>query len=98
MFKTHFLSDDDDDKIIFYKKYANKLTNLKALSKKGYFSSAINDTQKDPRKLWSVISSVLPASQDCAFAIPLSLKINGHTVERGYYELRGYYEHFREKR
>ena len=57
------------------------LTKLKALSKKGYFSSAIlNDTQKDPRKLWNVIRSVLPASQDCASAIPLSLKINGHTI------------------
>ena len=50
MFKAHFLS-DDDDKIIFYKKYVNKLTKLKALSKKDYFSSAINDTQKKPRKL-----------------------------------------------
>ena len=27
MFKAHFLS-DDDDKIIFYKKYVNKLTKL----------------------------------------------------------------------
>ena len=79
MFKTHFLS-DDDDKIIIYKQYVNKLTKLKALSKKSYFSSAINDTQKDPRKLWKVIRSVLPASQDCASAIQLSLKINGHTI------------------
>ena len=65
MFKTQFLS-DDDDKIIFHKKYVNKLTKLKALSKKGYFSSAINDTQKDPRKLWNVIRSVLPASPKTA--------------------------------
>ena len=79
MFKTHFLSDDDDE-IIFYKKYVNKLTELKASSKKGYFSSAINDTQKKTRKLWNVIRSVLPASQDCASAILLSLKINGHTI------------------
>ena len=79
MFKTHFLS-DDNYKIIFYKKYVNKLTKLKALSKKGYFSSAINDTQKDPSKLCNVIRSVLLASQDCASAIPLSLKINGHTI------------------
>ena len=79
MFKTHFLS-DDDDKIIFYKKYVNKLTKLKALSKKDYFASAINDTPKDPRKLWNVIRSALPASQDCASAIPLSLKITGHTI------------------
>ena len=78
MFKTDFLS-DDDDKIIFYKEYVNKLTKLKALSKTDYFSSAINDIQKDLRKLWNVIRSVLPASQDCASAIPLSLKINGHT-------------------
>ena len=79
MFKTHFLS-DDDDKIIFYEKYVNKPTTLKALSKKGYFSSAINDIQKDPRKLWNVIRSVLPASPDCASAIPLSLKIYEHTI------------------
>ena len=79
MFKTHFLS-NDDDKTIFYKKYVNKPTELKALSKKVYFFSAINDTQKDPRKLWNVIRSVLPASQDCASALPLSLKINGHTI------------------
>ena len=79
MFKTHFLSDDDDE-IIFYKKYVNKLTKLKALSKTDHFSSAINDTIKDPRKLWNVIRSVLPAFQDCASAIPLSLKMNGHTI------------------
>ena len=64
---------------LFCKKYVNKLTKLKALSKRGYFSSAINDTQKDPRKLRNVIRSVLPASQDCTSAIPLSLNINGHT-------------------
>ena len=91
MFKTHFMS-DDDDKIIFYKKYVNKLTKLKALSKKGYFSSAINDTQKDPRKLWNVIRSVLPASQDYASAIPLSLKINGHTITND----QAISEHFKE--
>ena len=50
------------------------------MQKKKYFSSVINDTKKDPRKLWNVIRSVLPASQDCASAIPLSLKMNGHTI------------------
>ena len=91
MFTAHFLS-DDDDKIIFYKKYVNKLTKLKALSKKDYFSSAINDTQKDPRDIWKVIRSVLTAYQDHVSAILFSLKINGHTISND----QAISEHFNE--
>ena len=61
MFKSHFLN-GDTDKQSFFKKYANKLTKIKALSKKLYFASKIKENQNHPRKMWNVIRSALSPS------------------------------------
>ena len=48
-------------KILQYKKYANKLTQVKKLSKKKmYYEDAINGRKNNPKKLWKFLNSVLP--------------------------------------
>ena len=61
MFKSHFLS--GEKKKSFYKVYSNKLTKLKTLSKKLYYTSKFDECQKDARKVWNVIRSMLPNSK-----------------------------------
>ena len=64
----------------FFKKYTNKLTKIKALSKKLYSSSEINNNQNDPRKLWKVIRSALP-STNRSTASPQMLQIDNRFTE-----------------
>ena len=47
----------------FYKVYSNKLTKLKTLSKKLYYTSKFDEYQKDACKVWNVIRSTLPNSK-----------------------------------
>ena len=77
MFKSHFLSDNLEKKL-YFKKYMNKLTKIKALSKKSYFTTELKINQKDPRKIWDILRSALPASSKRAPVT--SLKINGRIV------------------
>ena len=62
MFKSHFLN---GEKKLFYKVYSNKLTKLKTLSKKLYYTSKLDECldEKDVRKVWNVIRSTLPNSK-----------------------------------
>ena len=50
MFKSHFLSGEENKKS-FYKVYSNKLTKLKTLSKKLYYTSKLDECQKNARKV-----------------------------------------------
>ena len=61
MFKSHFFS--GEEKKSFYKVYSNKLTKLKTLSKKLYYTSKLDECQKDARKLSNVTRSRLPNSK-----------------------------------
>ena len=79
MFKSHFLKGDTEKKS-FFKKYTNKLTKIKALSKKLYFSSEINNNQNDPRKLWKVMRSAFPSTNRSTVS-PQSLQIDSRSTE-----------------
>ena len=57
MFKSHFLS--GEEKKIILENLSNKLTKLKALSKKLYYTSQLDECQNDTRKEWNVIRSTL---------------------------------------
>ena len=50
-------------KKLFYKVYSNKLTKLKTLSKKLYYTSKFDECQKDAHKVLNVIRSTLPNSK-----------------------------------
>ena len=43
----------------FNKVYSNKLTKIKTFSKKLYYTSKFDESQKDARKVWNVIRSTL---------------------------------------
>ena len=79
MFKSHFLSHNDDKKNFFFK-YTNKSTKIKELSKKSPFATELKENQKDPRKMWEIMRSVLPASSKRASVALHFLKINDRTV------------------
>ena len=61
MFKSYFLS--GEEKKNFYKVYSNKLTKLKILFKKLYYTSNLDKCQKDARNVWNVIRSTFPNSK-----------------------------------
>ena len=77
MFKSYFLS--GEEKKSFYKVYSNKLTKLKTLSKTLYFTSKLDECQKDARKVWNVIRSMLPNSKPIK-EIPDSLVTDRGTI------------------
>ena len=54
MFKSHFFANDENKKSLF-KKYANKLTKIKTLSKRNYYTFKIKEDQDNPRKVWNTI-------------------------------------------
>ena len=61
MFKTHFLFGNASQKL-FFKRYSNKLTKIKALSKRSYFKSKLQNHQGDAKKTWEILQKLLPAS------------------------------------
>ena len=63
----------------YFKRYSNKLTKLKTLSKKMYFQNELSKCKQNPRKTWEIIKSTLPNSFCCHF--PNSIKINDTTTE-----------------
>ena len=57
MFKTHFLFDNASQKL-FFKRYSNKLTKIKAMTKR----SKLQNHQGDAKKMWEILRKLLPAS------------------------------------
>ena len=58
LYRTHFLKGNSSERQ-FYKKYANKLTRLKNLSKKMYYKEALNVNKSNSKELWKIINSVI---------------------------------------
>ena len=61
----------------FYKRYANKLTKVKQLSKKLYFEKEFNNSD-NPRKMWKTLRNLLPSKMSCS--VPKVLEINNSDV------------------
>ena len=59
MFKSHFINGNEAQKFIF-KQYSNKLTKIKAASKRNYFKVELEKNKNDPCKIWKIIRSLLP--------------------------------------
>ena len=63
-----------------YKKYLNKLTHLKNISKRNYYESLIRENQNSPHKSWSVINKIIDYKNGLNKSkLPSSLKIDDHT-------------------
>ena len=79
LFKTCYKSDDVAKKQK-YKKYLNKLTHLKNISKRNYYESLITENQNSPNKSWSVINEIIDYENALHKSkLPSSMKIDDHT-------------------
>ena len=62
MHKSHYILGNDDMKQE-YKSYSNKLTKIKALAKKEYYSAEIEKKNKtNQRKTWELLRTLLPGN------------------------------------
>ena len=59
LYRTYFLTGNAFEKQ-FFKKYANKLTRVKKLSKKMYYTEYIHKHNTNPKKVWQIINSLIP--------------------------------------
>ena len=77
MFKTHFISGNSIQKL-FFRKYTNKLTKIKALSKQMYFHPELDKNKKNSRETWKIIRSVLPSKS--SREAPSCVRLNNMTT------------------
>ena len=63
LYVSHFNNGDTDRQNV-YKKYANKLTKIKFISKQMYYQDELNKSKNNAFKTWSVIKSLLSCSQN----------------------------------
>ena len=56
LYRNFFLNGTGFEKH-FYKAYANKLTRVKNLSRKRYYTEFISKNKSNPKKMWEIINS-----------------------------------------
>ena len=78
LYKSHFINGNSIQKC-YYKKYSNKLTRLKFMSKQLYFKDQFEKSKTNPFRSWQLIKSLLPSSKDQC-SLPERLKYNNENV------------------
>ena len=73
--KSHFIQGTIVQKI-FFKKNTNKLTKLKAVSKKLHYENEFRSSADNPRMLWQTLNNVLPSKRSTGNSAFVVLKIN----------------------
>ena len=70
MFKTHFINGSTSQKL-FFRKYNDKLTKIKALSKQMHFHTELAKNKKNARETNKIIRPVLPSkpSREAPFTV-----------------------------
>ena len=63
LYISHFIKGDTGRQNV-YKKYANKLTKIKFISKQMYYQEELNKSKNNAFKTWSVIKSLFSCSQN----------------------------------
>ena len=61
---------------VFYKKYTNKLTKLKTISKKLHYENEFRADDDNPRLLWQTLNNVLSSKRSSENSAPKIFKIN----------------------
>ena len=61
MFETHFLNGNASQNL-FFKRYSIKPTKIKAIFKRFYFKSELQNHRGDAKKIWEILQKSLPAS------------------------------------
>ena len=62
LYLTHYLNGTITQKR-YYKKYANKLTKLKSLSKKAFYDNEFTKFRSNTNETWKIIKSLLPQTK-----------------------------------
>jgi len=57
MYRNYFLNGNEQKYL--YKLYANKLTKVKTLAKKNYFSAEFDKTSGNARETWKIINALI---------------------------------------
>ena len=78
LYKTFFSNGNDFEKS-YFKKYSNKLTREKNLSKKLYYKEALSLRKNNPKELWKLIKTVIPPKRTTS--LPMKVQIDNNTSE-----------------
>ena len=63
-----------------YKKYSNKLTNMKSTAKEQYYAKELEAYTGNPRKTWEVLRTLLPGNSTKSSALTSAIDLNGSKV------------------
>ena len=74
MFQSHYIFSSDAEKSCF-RRYSNRSTKIKALSKKLFFGAEFATSKGNDRKTWEIIRSALPTNS--SRESPSALKVGG---------------------
>ena len=77
MFRSHFVSNNNLQKH-YFRRYLNKLTKIKTLSKKLFQHKELKKSKNDERKTWEIIRTALPTKPNCN--LPTSLTTNDSSI------------------
>ena len=63
-----------------YKKYSNKLTEIKPTAKKQYYAKELETNTGNLRKAWEVLRTLFPGNSTNSSALPFAINPNGKKV------------------
>ena len=78
MFQSHFIRGSDAEKN-YFRRYTNKLTKIKAHSKKLFFAVEFANSKGNVRKTWEIIRSVIQTNS--SHESPSARKVDGELTE-----------------
>ena len=79
MHKSHYILGNEAMKQE-YKSYSNKLTKIKALAKKEYYSAEIEKNKTNQRKTWELLRILLPGNSKKRNILPTTINVDNVTV------------------
>ena len=79
MHKSHYILGNEAMKQE-YKSYLNKLTKIKALAKKEYYSAEIEKYKTNQRKTWELLRTLLPGNSKKRNILPTTVNVDNVTV------------------
>ena len=79
MHRSHYILGDEAIKRE-YKMYLNKLTKIKSIAKKQYFTDELEKNKSNQRKTWEILRSLLPGKLTKPSSLPITVNINGNKI------------------
>ena len=79
MHRSHYILGDEAMKCE-YKKYLNKLTKIKSIAKKQYFTDELKKNKSNQQKTWEILRSLLSGKLTKPSGLPTTVNINGNKI------------------